>query len=132
MSPSLSGLEAPQERRKGVPGRRPYPGISPRRRAVLLGVANGRSNKEIARDLFVSVETVKTNLSFLTKKFGAGDRAHIVALALRSGLIHPTEIVVPGECPGTVSKPNYCRCSCPGCQDNCTYHFGESGPALAD
>ena len=129
MTGSLSGLIAAEQPQRRRPGRKPHPGVSPRRRDVLLGVANGRSNDQIAKDLGLGVETVKTHLAFLTRQFEAKHRAHIVAIALRKGLLSPTEITVPGECPGGDARPNYCRCTCPGCQDDCQYHFGESGDA---
>jgi DNA-binding NarL/FixJ family response regulator len=68
---------------------------SPRRRIdlterelqVLRGMADGKSNAEIGRELFVSEDTVKTHARRLFRKLGARDRAHAVASAFRAGLV---------------------------------------------
>ena len=50
-------------------------------------MADGRSNAEIGKELFVSEDTVKTHARRLFKKLGASDRAHAVALGFRWGLV---------------------------------------------
>ena len=54
---------------------------------VVRLVADGRSNKAIAVRLAISALTVKNHLARIGKKMGAGDRAQIVAIACRSGMI---------------------------------------------
>jgi DNA-binding NarL/FixJ family response regulator len=54
---------------------------------VLRGMADGKSNAEIGRELFVSEDTVKTHARRLFRKLGARDRAHAVAAAFRAGLV---------------------------------------------
>lgn len=54
---------------------------------VLEFLAEGKSNKLIARTLSITEETVKTHLRNLYEKLGAADRAHAVAIALRQRLI---------------------------------------------
>jgi DNA-binding NarL/FixJ family response regulator len=54
---------------------------------VLKGMADGKSNAEIGRDLYVSEDTVKTHARRLFRKLGARDRAHAVASAFRAGLV---------------------------------------------
>lgn len=54
---------------------------------VLALVADGKSNAEISGDLYVSDETVKSHLRRIFYKFGARNRAHAVAIALRAGVI---------------------------------------------
>lgn len=61
--------------------------LTERERQVLQGIANGQSNAEIGRDLFVSEDTVKTHGRRLFRKLGARDRAHAVAAAFRAGLV---------------------------------------------
>ncbi|MFJ9040289.1 response regulator [Streptomyces sp. NPDC102406] len=55
--------------------------LSAREREVLVLVAKGTSNKEIARELFISEATVKTHLTHLYAKLGVKDRAAAVAVA---------------------------------------------------
>jgi len=54
---------------------------------VLALIAEGLSNSEIGRRLFVSDETVKSHVKSLLEKLHARTRAHAVALAIRRGLI---------------------------------------------
>jgi DNA-binding NarL/FixJ family response regulator len=54
---------------------------------VLRGMADGKSNAEIGRELFVSEDTVKTHARRLFRKLGARDRAHAVAAGFRAGLV---------------------------------------------
>lgn len=63
------------------------PLLSPRERRVLGLLAEGRSNKEIARELDVSANTVKTHLANLYAKLGARRRTEAVAAARRNGVI---------------------------------------------
>ena len=61
--------------------------LTERELQVLRGMAVGKSNAEIGRELFVSEDTVKTHARRLFKKLGASDRAHAVALGFRWGLV---------------------------------------------
>ena len=58
--------------------------LSIREREVLLYVMEGFSNREIASQLFVSAETIKSHMSTILSKLGARDRTHAVVLAMRS------------------------------------------------
>ncbi len=60
--------------------------ITPREREVLLLIARGRSNGEIAEELHMSSATAKTHVSRLLSKLGARDRAQLVVIAYESGL----------------------------------------------
>lgn len=66
---------------------RPSVGLTERELQVLLGMAEGKSNAEIGRELFVSEDTVKTHARRLFRKLGARDRAHAVAAGFRAGLV---------------------------------------------
>jgi DNA-binding NarL/FixJ family response regulator len=61
--------------------------LSGRETDVLALVARGRSNREIARALFVSEATVKTHLGHVYVKLGVNDRASAVATAYDRGLL---------------------------------------------
>lgn len=55
---------------------------------VLAGMARGRSNAEIGKELFLSEDTIKTHARRLFRKLGAHDRAQAVAVGFRLGLLH--------------------------------------------
>ncbi|MFA5843333.1 MAG: response regulator transcription factor [Coriobacteriia bacterium] len=61
--------------------------ITRRELDVLRLAAKGLTNESIARDLGVTVETVKTHLSRAFARLGAKDRAHAVAIGMRKGLL---------------------------------------------
>jgi DNA-binding NarL/FixJ family response regulator len=61
--------------------------LSPREIDVLTCVAQGKSNKEVARSLLVSDQTIKNHLTAIYKKLAVTDRTTAVIAAIRSGLI---------------------------------------------
>jgi len=61
--------------------------LSSREIEVLVGMANGYTNSEIGRALYLSEDTVKTHARKLFKKLGSRDRAHAVRLAYEGGLL---------------------------------------------
>jgi DNA-binding NarL/FixJ family response regulator len=62
-------------------------GLTAREAEVLVEIAQGRSNGEIATRLFVSEATVKTHINHLLAKTGCRDRAALVAYAYRTGRV---------------------------------------------
>ncbi|QLQ37794.1 response regulator transcription factor [Micromonospora robiginosa] len=87
--PAAEGAETPQPGPGQRAGRTPRSaiGLTERELQVLLGMAEGKSNAEIGRELFVSEDTVKTHARRLFRKLGARDRAHAVAAGFRAGLV---------------------------------------------
>lgn len=61
--------------------------LTERELQVLQGMAEGKSNAEIGRDLYVSEDTVKTHARRLFRKLKARDRAHAVAVGFRAGTL---------------------------------------------
>jgi len=60
--------------------------LTPREKDVLRGVAEGKSNKEIARDLTIQEVTVKLHVKTLSRKLGARNRTHAAMLGRDMGL----------------------------------------------
>ena len=76
--------------RRPTPSRLPPPGLAEltaREREVLAAVGRGRTNAEIARDLFITYATVKSHVSHLLTKLDARDRTQLVVLAHEFGLL---------------------------------------------
>jgi two-component system nitrate/nitrite response regulator NarL len=71
-------------------GAAPQPGVpalTAREVGVLRLVAEGRSNREIGEELSLSALTVKSHLARISRKIGTGDRAEMVAYAIRHDLL---------------------------------------------
>jgi DNA-binding NarL/FixJ family response regulator len=67
----------------------PPDGLTTRETEVLVLIADGLSNQEIARELHVSTATVKTHINNLFAKTGLKDRAQAVRYAYGKGLVRP-------------------------------------------
>ena len=63
------------------------PRVTPRQRQILQMFADGHSTEEAAKRLGLSAETVRTHAKASLPRLGARDRAHAVAIAMRSSLI---------------------------------------------
>lgn len=63
------------------------PALTAREMSVLRLVVNGKANKEIANDLFISEGTVKIHLTHLFEKLEVASRTEAIALAIKRGLV---------------------------------------------
>ncbi|MFK0285015.1 response regulator [Streptomyces sp. NPDC090499] len=84
LSPAVASRLVSAVRTPAAPGNEP---LSAREREVLTLVARGASNREIARELFISEATVKTHLTHLYTKLGVNDRAAAVATGYQRGIL---------------------------------------------
>lgn len=64
------------------------PALTTREVEVLRRIVAGRSNKEIASDLFISEATVKTHVNSILGKLGVTDRTQAATTALQRGIVH--------------------------------------------
>jgi len=67
----------------------PLEGLTPRQRDVLRLIAEGRSTRDIAKALGVSIKTVETHRAHLMERLDIRDVAGLVRYAIRTGLVKP-------------------------------------------
>lgn len=84
VAPLLRAPSAANERAKAAVG-----SLTAREREVFTLIAQGRSNTEIASELFLSEATVKTHVGHILAKLGARDRVQAVVLAYEAGVVQP-------------------------------------------
>lgn len=63
--------------------------LTPREDEVIKLIAEGRSSKEIARELTIAVKTVERHRANILDKLGMRDRTDLTRYAIRAGLIEP-------------------------------------------
>jgi DNA-binding NarL/FixJ family response regulator len=68
-------------------GALPAEELTPREQEVLVLLAQGKQNKEIAAELVITERTVKFHISSILAKLGAGNRTEAVTIALQQGLV---------------------------------------------
>ena len=65
----------------------PLPGLSPRQSEILESIARGLTNKEIAAQLEISLESVKSHIKIILEKLGAASRTEAASIAQRKRLL---------------------------------------------
>ena len=88
---------APEAGPGPLPGRvrRILDELTPRETEILVAIAKGWSNTEIAERMFVSIPTVKTHVSHVLAKTGSRDRVQAVLFAFRAGLVSRDDLLAP-------------------------------------
>ena len=84
LSPAVASRLMTRVRTPAAPADTP---LSAREREVLVLVARGTTNREIAAELFISEATVKTHLTHIFAKLGTKDRAAAVAVGYDRGIL---------------------------------------------
>ena len=65
-----------------------FEALTPREREIVIAVAAGQTNAQIAAGMFLSPFTVKTHVNRAMMKLGVHERAQLVSYAYRAGLIN--------------------------------------------
>ena len=92
LAPSITQVLIDEIARRPLGDRASYPGVdelTERELEVLRLMANGMSNGEIARSLFLGEATIKTHVGRVLAKLGARDRVQAVVVAYESGVVTP-------------------------------------------
>jgi DNA-binding NarL/FixJ family response regulator len=89
LSPGVSRQVIEGLRRGGGPAEDPLRSLSSRQREVLQLIAEGRSTKEIAADLGLSIKTIEAHRAQVMDRLGIHDVPGLVRFAIRAGLISP-------------------------------------------
>jgi len=86
IAPSVTArlLKAFAQTGPATPPARPIEALTDREEQVLAAVANGRTNNEIARELYITLSTVKTHIASLMAKLGARNRVEIAIWAFEN------------------------------------------------
>jgi DNA-binding NarL/FixJ family response regulator len=88
LTPALASRVLREFESRQVPGRDPRLSLlSPREEEVLRLLATGETNRQIARRLFVSEETIKSHVGAILRKLEVPDRTRAAVLAARAGLL---------------------------------------------
>jgi DNA-binding NarL/FixJ family response regulator len=74
---------------RGPAGREPQSVLSGRELQIVTGIAKGRTNQEIAAELFISLSTVKTHITRVQEKLGVRNRVEIAAWSWENHIANP-------------------------------------------
>jgi NarL family two-component system response regulator LiaR len=99
LDPGVAALLVERVRSAPVPDTGPLATLSRREREVLAALSRGRSNREIARALTLSEETVKTYVSSLLAKLGLQDRTQAAIFGLQQGVVALDDALAPPDPP---------------------------------
>lgn len=86
--------EARKTKRKWNTAPMGVPTLTPRQHEILLLMAQGMQNKDIASELGMLEGTVKVHVKSILQKLGVNNRTHAVVTGLRQGLV-PTSLILP-------------------------------------
>ncbi len=89
LGPAISTTVIEGFLRAGEEADDPLAPLTARQREILQLIAEGRSTKEIAAELDVSVKTVETHRAHIMERLGIRDVAGLVRFAIRAGLVEP-------------------------------------------
>jgi DNA-binding NarL/FixJ family response regulator len=73
-----------------TPAGRPSPPLTDREIEVVEAIARGRTNREVAAELFISLSTVKSHLSTIQSKLGMRNRVEVAAWAWENHIVEST------------------------------------------
>ena len=83
----IEAVTRPAPRRAAPAQSEQLSALTPRELEVLTGIGRGLSNQELAEELFIADNTVKTHVKRVFTKIGARDRAQAVVIAYQAGLV---------------------------------------------
>ncbi len=87
MSPEMNTKLLREIRTGGTAAAAAAPALSPREREIVVSLARGASNKEIARELGVAESTVKIHVQHILRKLGLASRVQAAVWAVEQGLV---------------------------------------------
>ena len=87
-----AGMATPlEESTPNSPSTTPLDTLTPREREILVLLAEGHANKQIAQRLVISERTARTHVSNILRKLGLPSRTQAALIATRAGLAKPTQ-----------------------------------------
>ena len=122
----------PDRARPGRPTRAEALGLTSRERDVLRLVAAGRTNRQIAEELFISPKTASVHVSNILAKLGVSGRGEAAAVAHRLRLF-PAELARPSQAEAYArpDEPARREAACPTCSSTCPAPGRQAAPATS-